>query len=338
MEGARNDKGEYKFSKTFDAKEGEYQYKLRLGPGDWWICDDSKPQVDDGLGNKNNLISVKADGEPHRVDSVHNAPLMPHESHHTPTKPQDFLFAADRHEVDDQHTSPLMAHESITPLTPHHDSHDEHEPESLPLLKHESNAPSSQEQNHSPLFRHEATAIDDQQYEDRQSKSPSLSSRKHSSTSIPEEADPNEPGLEQFPTDHRGILDSIARTKENLAEDETSEHPGRLSPSSSPSSAIAPVSPPLPSVMEDEEEHEDRKKAATEQIPRVQISEPNERPAALMTPPMTPKEEKQIDHIAGRLQEKSQKVLEGAKSTAEKVKATTGKAVDAVQETDYSSV
>ncbi|KAK5746669.1 hypothetical protein LTR17_000685 [Elasticomyces elasticus] len=51
--------GENRFYKTFMAEEGEYQYKFRLGPGDWWALDESKPTVDDGLGNKNNLMIVK---------------------------------------------------------------------------------------------------------------------------------------------------------------------------------------------------------------------------------------------------------------------------------------
>ncbi|KAH9845048.1 hypothetical protein Tdes44962_MAKER06907 [Teratosphaeria destructans] len=53
--------GEYRFYKTFQVDEGEYQYKFRLGPGDWWALDDSKPTVDDGMGNKNNLLVVKPD-------------------------------------------------------------------------------------------------------------------------------------------------------------------------------------------------------------------------------------------------------------------------------------
>ncbi|KAK0944743.1 hypothetical protein LTR29_003756 [Friedmanniomyces endolithicus] len=51
--------GENGFSKTFMADEGEYQYKFRLGPGDWWALDETKPNVDDGAGNKNNLMVVR---------------------------------------------------------------------------------------------------------------------------------------------------------------------------------------------------------------------------------------------------------------------------------------
>ncbi|KAK0865583.1 hypothetical protein LTR91_004660 [Friedmanniomyces endolithicus] len=51
--------GENSFSKTFMADEGEYQYKFRLGPGDWWALDDTEPTLDDGAGNKNNVMVVK---------------------------------------------------------------------------------------------------------------------------------------------------------------------------------------------------------------------------------------------------------------------------------------
>ncbi|KAK7530155.1 uncharacterized protein J3D65DRAFT_640359 [Phyllosticta citribraziliensis] len=40
----RTPSGDLIFEKKFDAVEaGEYQYKFRLGPGDWWVCDDNAP-------------------------------------------------------------------------------------------------------------------------------------------------------------------------------------------------------------------------------------------------------------------------------------------------------
>ncbi|KAK4561654.1 hypothetical protein LTR86_004333 [Recurvomyces mirabilis] len=59
MDNEQKDDGEYRFYKAFQAEEGEYQYKFRLGPGDWWAFDESKPLVDDGQGNKNNQVIVK---------------------------------------------------------------------------------------------------------------------------------------------------------------------------------------------------------------------------------------------------------------------------------------
>ncbi|KAL1635204.1 hypothetical protein SLS58_010374 [Diplodia intermedia] len=55
----RTASGDLIFEKNFDAVEsGEYQYKFRLGPGDWWVCDESAPIVCDDAGNRNNLLLV----------------------------------------------------------------------------------------------------------------------------------------------------------------------------------------------------------------------------------------------------------------------------------------
>jgi len=31
------------FFKSFQISAGEWQYKLRLGTGDWWVCDENQP-------------------------------------------------------------------------------------------------------------------------------------------------------------------------------------------------------------------------------------------------------------------------------------------------------
>lgn len=51
--------GELEFKHEFEAEPGEYQYKFRLGPGDWWVLDETKPTVDDGTGIRNNLLVVE---------------------------------------------------------------------------------------------------------------------------------------------------------------------------------------------------------------------------------------------------------------------------------------
>ncbi|KAF7186374.1 hypothetical protein HII31_12305 [Pseudocercospora fuligena] len=338
MEVSEDGQGAYKFTKTFTASEGEYQYKLRLGPGDWWVCDDTKPQVDDGLGNKNNLVVVKTENKPpvrvieppakdmahDRIDSVHNAPLMPHENHGHVEKPE-VLKANDHHlslPADQHHAAPIMGHEQLAP--PVDDSEDDDdEPEGPPLLRHESIAPSSHEQSHSPLFRHESIAIDDKQDDHiLDNISPLLGGRKGSNDSVPEEADPTDMSLEQFPTDHRAILDHIERAKQALPEDEVSDHP--RSPSTSPREAApAKPSPSLPSVQEDEEEKDD------EDVPRVQITEPKDRPAAPITPPMTPTKEKQlgVDSV--------QNVVGGAIEKAKSISETVGKQAS---ESNFSTI
>ena len=36
--------GQYQFSKDIELEAGkEYQYKFRLGPGDWWVLDEEAP-------------------------------------------------------------------------------------------------------------------------------------------------------------------------------------------------------------------------------------------------------------------------------------------------------
>ncbi|MCJ1478126.1 hypothetical protein MMC13_006802 [Lambiella insularis] len=49
---------EYLFLKYFQVAEGNWQYKFRLGSGDWWVCDESTEIVCDEIGNPNNLLVV----------------------------------------------------------------------------------------------------------------------------------------------------------------------------------------------------------------------------------------------------------------------------------------
>jgi len=53
--------GQNKFTHTTELQPGEHQYKFRLGPGDWWVLDESAPTADDGSGNINNALSVTAE-------------------------------------------------------------------------------------------------------------------------------------------------------------------------------------------------------------------------------------------------------------------------------------
>lgn len=58
MEAITHPDGQYLFRTEFEATAGEHQYKFRLGPGDWWVCDESRPTIDDGIGNRNNVVIV----------------------------------------------------------------------------------------------------------------------------------------------------------------------------------------------------------------------------------------------------------------------------------------
>ncbi|RDW65272.1 hypothetical protein BP5796_09964 [Coleophoma crateriformis] len=59
MQYTTNENNEHEFYKEVKAEAGkEYQYKFRLGPGDWWVLDETAPTATDSDGNRNNLLSV----------------------------------------------------------------------------------------------------------------------------------------------------------------------------------------------------------------------------------------------------------------------------------------
>jgi len=109
MDCRRSPNGEHEFAKTFHAAEGEYQYKFRLGPGDWWVCDESKPTVDDGFGARNNVLMVKGDApaKKHAPDTqsstndgdVFDSPISTHETSHDGER--------------ESHHAPLFEHEKL---------------------------------------------------------------------------------------------------------------------------------------------------------------------------------------------------------------------------------
>jgi hypothetical protein len=41
LQGAES--GQNRFVYRLEVQPGKYQYKFRLGPGDWWACDESTP-------------------------------------------------------------------------------------------------------------------------------------------------------------------------------------------------------------------------------------------------------------------------------------------------------
>ncbi|KAH7348373.1 hypothetical protein BKA65DRAFT_259425 [Rhexocercosporidium sp. MPI-PUGE-AT-0058] len=50
---------EHEFFKEVDVEQGkEYQYKFRIGPGDWWILNEDSPTGTDNAGNRNNVLTV----------------------------------------------------------------------------------------------------------------------------------------------------------------------------------------------------------------------------------------------------------------------------------------
>lgn len=341
MEHFSNHSGEYTFRKFFAVEEGEYQYKLRLGPGDWWVCDDTQPQVDDGLGNKNNLIAVKYEAAKHLAPptpaahepvaaATHEPLASANQSHAAEDEAPEIQVHPEEHaSPESTSNAPLMEHERHVPQIkePEHELHlDEHaSPESTthaPLMDHENLSPTKDRpatpphehqevlhsETHSPLFAHESSGLNTPHHEEdvRHQISPLLVSIPD--PPIPDEADPNDPTLEKFPTDHKGIMEHLEHTHKTLPEDETSVH-GSPHPSLSTHSNSPVVL--LPSVGEEEEEDDDI--IAESDVPKLRFFGVD-RPSEPITPPLTPKDVSETAQKAF-----SEHVSERAKAVVEKI-------------------
>lgn len=192
--------------------------------------------VDDGFGNKNNVIFVRPEGATkERKDSAEPeatpAPLMKHETFIEPEKDASPANEADE-EADDCCESD--------------EEDDQYEQVASPLFRHESIAPESMEEEQAPLFRHESIAINSQHEEP-------ISAAASSPRSIPEEEeniDENDPTLEKFPTDEAGIAKSLERVATHLPEGTAA------SLSASPSSALPPSPPSVPEEAENIDEND----------------------------------------------------------------------------------
>lgn len=57
MDYTTGDDGEHTFTKKLEVQpDSKFQYKLRIGDGDWWVLNEDSPIVTDALGNRNNLL------------------------------------------------------------------------------------------------------------------------------------------------------------------------------------------------------------------------------------------------------------------------------------------
>lgn len=52
--------GQYRFYKDVDVPEGRWQYKFRIGHGDWWVLDEQAETDTDDAGNVNNVFVAQA--------------------------------------------------------------------------------------------------------------------------------------------------------------------------------------------------------------------------------------------------------------------------------------
>ncbi|QIX01092.1 hypothetical protein AMS68_006609 [Peltaster fructicola] len=243
MEATHHD-GEFVFHKDFDAVEGEYQYKFRLGPGDWWVCDESQPTIDDGDGNRNNVLSVTRDsilGSQKRqpiadtVPSTGPAPISePERKAVSLLLPQDSVLNMSAMNA----LSDYTAKQEDRDLEHEHDAHDEH----VPLLKHETSYPGQVEDVP------DGTVLS--------SPISSASSKSSIEDLVCPEADPEDTTLQEFPTDHASIVREIQRTQLSLPEDITTDQPVGSPSSYTTTSGLASLTPPLPSVQEEVAESE----------------------------------------------------------------------------------
>ncbi|KAI9047923.1 hypothetical protein LZ554_007725 [Drepanopeziza brunnea f. sp. 'monogermtubi'] len=59
MQYTTDENNEHEFYTEVSVEEGkEYQYKFRVGPGDWWVLNEASPTVPDNQGIRNNLLAV----------------------------------------------------------------------------------------------------------------------------------------------------------------------------------------------------------------------------------------------------------------------------------------
>ncbi|KAI9809551.1 MAG: hypothetical protein M1827_006786 [Pycnora praestabilis] len=64
VEAEHEHNGLSKFYKNLDIPEGRWQYKYRIGEGDWWVIDKNSESVIDEAGNENNLLVVEPKSKP----------------------------------------------------------------------------------------------------------------------------------------------------------------------------------------------------------------------------------------------------------------------------------
>lgn len=336
MEHSKNARGEHEFTKTFNAEPGQYQYKFRLGPGDWWVFDEDKPTVDDGFGNKNNLLTVKPQpsqpakpldqerltpglgGQRVSIDAAPTpagttpAPLMDHESYFPqPSKSEESAALTPA-------PAPLLSHETNVLPPAQSESFGTHPPittndegSAHPLLPHEALSPDTAEQHHSPLFRHESNGLHNR-HDEPEDLSPSKSTKTHKQ--VQEEATHTDHHLlDKFPTDEQGILDTLRRASGQASLAEGAADAGAKKSPESRAVSDGSVTA-LESVKEDE--------VAEGQSHIHDSVTVDPRPKAPATPPLTPAEGKEpesrnaSEDEATRREEREQAELDADKTVA----------------------
>jgi hypothetical protein len=69
MQYTADENNEYNFHAEVTVEEDkQYQYKFRVGPGDWWMLNEDAPTATDNMGNRNNVLSAPVQ-EAHNEES-----------------------------------------------------------------------------------------------------------------------------------------------------------------------------------------------------------------------------------------------------------------------------
>lgn len=112
MEYTTTEEGQFHFSKTIDlVPEQKYQYKFRLGPGDWWVLDETAPVAVDAAGNRNNTIS--APPVETRADSQQSLPSKPKETSSEPNKLPIPTVVVQKTDTEPRHGDDFGSHATI---------------------------------------------------------------------------------------------------------------------------------------------------------------------------------------------------------------------------------
>jgi hypothetical protein len=220
MKYTTSEDGEHTFEKEIHVQPAaELQYKFRLGDGDWWALDETAPTVSDELGNLNNLLKTpslpvrgaeqtnipKADetaskddksmingtlSDEHVGDSTVEAPL--------PT--QEAQQANGFHEGGNDHLKPNGTAASSAPWSGYRDVEDEveHADDRVPLFAHETGEYDTVWVKSDPTHVHDSGTVE-----------------------YDVEVDPDDPNIEEMPTELGGILQTIQRIESEVPEDVT---------------------------------------------------------------------------------------------------------------------
>ncbi|KAI9773572.1 MAG: hypothetical protein M1840_006846 [Geoglossum simile] len=85
-EGGQQAQLEYEFYKELDVKEGQWQYRFRVGQGDLWVLDGNTPTVVGRGGCRNNYLVVRRDSASHALERAPSSGITTAEPETAPSE------------------------------------------------------------------------------------------------------------------------------------------------------------------------------------------------------------------------------------------------------------